>query len=107
VQGLTNLLAILYQGHGFQFNLLKNPLLFVQPGHLTVQTGAPGHYQWKAPLADEVLAHLVGLVGSTVKVTLEIEAEILSSAPDNLMCTVTANSRTLKCTSQSFEVESR
>ena len=26
-------------------------------------------------IADEILAHLVGLVGSTVKVTLEIEAE--------------------------------
>jgi hypothetical protein len=33
-------------------------------------------------IADEVLSHLVGLVGSTAKVTLEIEVEIPSGAPD-------------------------
>jgi hypothetical protein len=54
-----------------------------------------------------VLTHLVGLVGSTVKVTLEVEAEMPSGAPDNGVRTVTANSRILKFTSQSFEVESR
>jgi len=58
-------------------------------------------------LADEVLAHLVGLVGSTVKVTLEIEAEIPSGAPDNVVRTVTENSRTLKFTNQGFEAEER
>jgi hypothetical protein len=56
-------------------------------------------------IADEVLSHLVGLVGSTVKVTLEIEAEIPSGAPDNVVRTVTENSRTLKFISQGFEVE--
>ena len=56
-------------------------------------------------IADEVLSHLVGLVGSTVKVTLEIEAEIPSGAPDNVVRTVTENSRTLKFTSQGFETE--
>jgi predicted AAA+ superfamily ATPase len=56
-------------------------------------------------IADEVVAHLNGLVGSTVKVTLEIEAEIPSGAPDNVVRTVTENSRTLKFTSQGFEKE--
>jgi hypothetical protein len=56
-------------------------------------------------IADEVLAHLVGLVGSTVKVTLEIEAEMPSGAPDNVVRTVTENSRTLKFTHQGFEAE--
>jgi hypothetical protein len=56
-------------------------------------------------IADEVLAHLVGLVGTTVKVTLEIEAEIPSGAPENVVRTVTENSRTLKFTSQGFEME--
>ena len=56
-------------------------------------------------IADEVLAHLVGLVGSTVKVSLEIEVEIPSGAPDNVVRTVTENSRTLKFTSQGFEAE--
>lgn len=56
-------------------------------------------------IADEVVAHLAGLMGSTVRVTLEIEAEIPSGAPDNVVRTVTENSRTLKFTSQGFEKE--
>ena len=39
------------------------------------------------------------------KVTLEIEAEIPSGAPAQVVRTVTENSRTLKFTSQGFEVE--
>ena len=56
-------------------------------------------------IADEVIAHLVGLVGSEVTVTLEIEAKIPSGAPDNVVRTVTENSRTLKFISQGFEEE--
>jgi len=56
-------------------------------------------------IADEVIAHLAGLVGSKVRVTLEIEAEIPSGAPDHVVRTVTENSRTLKLTSQGFEKE--
>ena len=56
-------------------------------------------------IAEEVIAHLVGLVGSTVTVTLEIEAEIPTGAPDNVVRTVTENSRTLKFDSQGFERE--
>ena len=44
--------------------------------------------------ADEVIAHLAGLVGASVKVTLEIEAEIEAGAPENVVRTVTENSRT-------------
>ncbi len=56
-------------------------------------------------IAEEVIAHLAGLVGSTVTVTIEIEAEIPSGAPDNVVRTVTENSRTLKFASQGFEKE--
>ncbi|UVT18561.1 MAG: hypothetical protein H8K03_12060 [Nitrospira sp.] len=56
-------------------------------------------------IADEVISHLVGLMGSDVKVTLEIEAEIPNGAPDNVVRTVTENSRTLKFTNQGFEEE--
>jgi hypothetical protein len=52
-----------------------------------------------------VIAHLSGLVGVKVKVTLEVEAEIPSGAPDHVVRTVTENSRTLKFTSQGFEKE--
>ena len=56
-------------------------------------------------IADEVISHLVGLVGAKVKVTLEVEAEIPDGAPDQVVRTVTENSRTLKFTSQGFEQE--
>lgn len=56
-------------------------------------------------IAEEVIAHLTSLVGAEVKVTLEIEANIPSGAPDNVVRTVTENSRTLKFTSQGFEKE--
>ena len=56
-------------------------------------------------IADEVLTHLVGLVGSSVRVTLEIDAEIPAGVPDHVVRTITENSRTLKFTSHGFESE--
>lgn len=56
-------------------------------------------------VAEEVIAHLAALVGAEVRVTLEIEAEIPSGAPEHVVRTVTENSRTLKFTSQGFEQE--
>jgi hypothetical protein len=56
-------------------------------------------------IADEVIAHLVSLVGSDVKVTLEIEADMPSGAPDNVVRTVTENARTLKFLDHGFELE--
>lgn len=56
-------------------------------------------------IADEVIAHLSGLVGADVTVTIEIEAEIPSGAPDQVVRTVTENCRTLKFTSHGFEKE--
>jgi predicted AAA+ superfamily ATPase len=56
-------------------------------------------------IADEVIAHLAGLVGAEVTVTLEIEAKIPSGAPENVVRTVTENSRTLKFNSHGFEKE--
>ncbi|WP_293395658.1 Swt1 family HEPN domain-containing protein [Nevskia sp.] len=56
-------------------------------------------------IADEVIAHLSGLVGATVTVTIEVQAEIPAGVPDNIVRTVTENSRTLKFSSHGFEVE--
>jgi hypothetical protein len=56
-------------------------------------------------ISEEVIAHLAGLVGSNVTVTLEIEAEVPSGVPENVVRTVTENSRTLKFKSQGFERE--
>lgn len=56
-------------------------------------------------IADEVIAHLAGLMDAKVTVTLEIEAEIPSGAPPHVVRAVTENSRTLKFSSQGFEAE--
>ena len=54
-------------------------------------------------IADEVIAHLHGLVGSQAKVTLEIDAESTAGFPETVVRTVTENSRTLKFSSLGFE----
>ncbi len=51
------------------------------------------------------LAVRIGLVGASVAVTLEIEAQIPSGASDHIVRTVTENCRTLKFTNQGFEQE--
>lgn len=56
-------------------------------------------------IANEIIAHLVGVVGSEVTVTLEIEARLPDGASDHLVRTVTENCRTLKFNSQGFETE--
>ena len=56
-------------------------------------------------IAEEVIAHLAGLVGANVRVTLEIEADIPNGAPDNVVRIVTENGRALKFSSQGFERE--
>lgn len=54
-------------------------------------------------IADEVIAHFAGQVGADVRVTLEIEASLPDGATDQLIRTVTENSRNLKFTSHGFE----
>lgn len=54
-------------------------------------------------VAEEVISHLQGLVGSAVTVTLEIQATVPGGVPDNVVRIVTENGRTLKFDSQGFE----
>ncbi len=56
-------------------------------------------------VADEVIAHLEGLVGSEVRLTLEIEADIPNGAPEHVIRTVTENSRNLNFDDSGFEKE--
>jgi predicted AAA+ superfamily ATPase len=56
-------------------------------------------------IADEVISHLAGLLGSKVRVTIEIEAEFADGVSDQVVRTVTENSRTLKFTSHGFEAD--
>ena len=77
----------------------------LQRFHGTVSLDATRVGRDASRIADEVIAHLSGLVGAKVTVTLEIEAEIPSGASEQVVRTVTENSRTLKFTSQGFEKE--
>jgi hypothetical protein len=54
-------------------------------------------------IASSVVQHLAGLLDAKVKVTLEIEADLPSGTPENVVRTVTENCRTLKFNSQGFE----
>lgn len=56
-------------------------------------------------VAEEVIAHLAGLVGAEVTVMLEVEAIVPSGVSEHVVRIVTENSRTLKFTSQGFEEE--
>jgi hypothetical protein len=56
-------------------------------------------------VADEVISHLSGLMGSKVEVTLEIKAQVPDGVPDNVVRIVTENGRTLKFATQGFEKE--
>lgn len=48
---------------------------------------------------EEAISHMARLMGAKVRVTLEIEAEHTDGIPENVVRTVTENSRTLKFTS--------
>jgi hypothetical protein len=56
-------------------------------------------------VADEVISHLSGLVGSSVKVTLEITAHVPGGVSESVVRTVTENSRALKFDNHGFEQE--
>jgi hypothetical protein len=54
-------------------------------------------------IADEVIAHLTGIVGADVRATLEIEAKIPGGANEQVVRTVTENCKALKFQQQGFE----
>ena len=72
-------------------------------GSVTLDTARVGRDAGK--IAEEVIAHLSGLIGAEVTVTLELHATIHSGTPDNVVRTVTENCRTLKFSDQAFERE--
>jgi predicted AAA+ superfamily ATPase len=72
-------------------------------GSVTLDTTRVGRDAGR--IAEEVIAHLSGLIGADVTVTLEIHAAVPSGAPDNVVRTVTENCRTLKFSDHGFENE--
>jgi len=73
--------------------------------HGTVELDATRVGRDASRIAQEVISHLSALVGARVSVTLDIDAEIPSGAPDHVVRIVTENSRTLKFANQAFEKE--
>jgi predicted AAA+ superfamily ATPase len=73
--------------------------------YATVQLDAGRIGRDAGEIGEEVVAHLAGLVGAEVRVTLEIEADVPDGVPEHVVRTVTENGRTLKFTSQEFERE--
>ena len=56
-------------------------------------------------IAEEVIAHLTALIGSDVRVTLEIEADVPDGVPDNVVRIVKENGRQLNFKSNEFAEE--
>ena len=56
-------------------------------------------------IAEEIVQHLSTLPSATVRVRLEIDAEMPNGAPDNVVRTVSENCRTLKFIARGFEEE--
>ena len=72
-------------------------------GSVTLDTARVGRDAGR--IAEEVIAHLAGMVGADVTVTLEIAAEMPSGASESVVRTVTENCRTLNFAIHGFEKE--
>ena len=59
--------------------------------------------RYASRIVDDLITLLAGQVGAEVSVTLEIEASLRGGANDQIVRTVTEDSRTLKFTSRGFE----
>jgi predicted AAA+ superfamily ATPase len=73
--------------------------------HGTVQLDPARVGRDASRIAEEVIAHLSGQLGTELTVTLEIDVSLPSGASDHIVRTVTENCRTLKFTSHGFESE--
>jgi len=93
--------AAMRVGTGQQLTIDIKPTRF----HGSIDLNAARVSRDTGRVADEVIAHLVGLMRANVKVTLEIEAEIPDGVPDHVVRTVSENCRTLQFKSSGFEVE--
>ena len=63
--------------------------------HGTVQLDPARVGRDASQIAEEVIAHLVGLAGAEVTVTMEIDAQLPGGASEQVVRTVTENGRTL------------
>ncbi len=54
-------------------------------------------------IADEIVQHLVGLIGADVEIKIEISADVPGGVPSDTVRTVTENASTLKFEQHGFE----
>jgi hypothetical protein len=59
----------------------------------------------RGKVAEEVVQHLTGLLGSKVEVVFEIQADFSDGVPDGIVRTITENCRTLRFENFEFEKE--
>ncbi len=71
--------------------------------HGTVELDALRLGRDAARIADEVVAHLAGLSGARVKITLEISVEAREGIPENVVRIVSENCSTLKFKLSEFD----
>ena len=90
-------------GIGEQHSLPLTPSRKARRYHGSVNLDPTRAGRDASQIADEIIAHLSGLMGATVTVRIEIEAEIPDGAPDNVVRIVTENSQALKFNSHGFE----
>ncbi len=85
--------------------VVEKPVVRLRRFHGTVALDPTRVTRDVGTIANEVIAHLAGVDGAEVTVTLEIEASIPNGASEQLVRTVSENSRTLKFESFGFEEE--
>ena len=82
--------------HGEQPPLLPQDSAAPRRYHGTVQLDPARVGRDASQIAEEIIAHLVGLAGSEVTVTLDIEARLPDGASEHVLRTVTENGRELR-----------
>ncbi len=73
--------------------------------HASVELAPETFRQKTGTLSQEIISHLTGVLGSQVRITVEITAESSDGFPDDLQRTIKENSRTLNLTQYGFEEE--
>jgi len=81
----------------------KIPQKLLHRFHGTIKLDSTRVGRDASQIADAVVQHLTGLIGSEVTVTFEIEAKLPDGATENIVRTVTENCRTLRFQQFGFE----
>lgn len=89
---------------GVSGGIVQPPVKVFHRFHATVQLDPNRVGSSAGRIAEEVLAHLSGLVGANVTVTMEIDVEVPNGIPEDKIRIVNENSNTLKFRTHEFEV---